>query len=98
MTVITHRTLPNGRTRTPRATTMPLGAILLAVSINTVALQNVKTVARIIPGGPILMSDKVVQFDVNRRRHQIEQQEKRASDALLAASREFKRLAELKAK
>ena len=44
------------------------------------------------------MSYTVVQFDVNRRRHQIEQQEKRASDALLAASREFKRLAELKAK
>jgi hypothetical protein len=40
---------------------------------------------------------KVVQFDVNRRRHQIEQQEKRASDALLAASREFKRLAALRA-
>jgi hypothetical protein len=40
----------------------------------------------------------VVRFDVNRKQHQIEQQEKVASDALLAASREFKRLAELKAK
>jgi hypothetical protein len=49
------------------------------------------------PGGPILMSN-VVRFDVNRRQHQIEQQEKRASEALLAASEEFKRLAELKAK
>jgi hypothetical protein len=43
------------------------------------------------------MSDTVVQFDVNRRRNAIEQQEKRASEALLAASKEFKRLAELKA-
>jgi hypothetical protein len=43
------------------------------------------------------MSDTVVQFDVNRRRNAIEQQEKRASEALLAASEEFKRLAELKA-
>jgi hypothetical protein len=48
-------------------------------------------------GGPTLMSN-VVRFDVNRKEHQIEQQEKRASEALLAASREFKRLAELKAK
>jgi hypothetical protein len=44
------------------------------------------------------MSDKVVQFDVNRRRHQIEQQEDRASEALLAASKEFRGLAELKLK
>jgi hypothetical protein len=44
------------------------------------------------------MPDKVVQFDVNRRRNAIEQQEKRASEALLAASREFKLLAKLKAK
>jgi hypothetical protein len=44
------------------------------------------------------MSDTVVQFDVKRRRHAIEQQEQRASEALLVASREFKRLAELKAK
>jgi hypothetical protein len=43
------------------------------------------------------MPNNVVQFNVNRRRRQIEQQEKRASEALLAASREFKRLAELKA-
>jgi hypothetical protein len=40
----------------------------------------------------------VVRFDVNRKQQQIEQQEKRASEALLAASREFQRLAELKAK
>jgi hypothetical protein len=44
------------------------------------------------------MPSEIVRFDVNRRRHQTEQQEKRASEALLAASREFKRLAELKAK
>jgi hypothetical protein len=44
-----------------------------------------------------LMSDTVVQFDVNRRCNAIERQEKRASEALLAASKEFKRLAELKA-
>jgi hypothetical protein len=43
------------------------------------------------------MPNNVVQFNVNRRRHLIEQQEERASEALLAASREFKRLAELKA-
>jgi hypothetical protein len=42
-------------------------------------------------------SDTVVQFDVNRRCYAIEQQEKRASEALLAASNEFKCLAELKA-
>jgi hypothetical protein len=48
-------------------------------------------------GGPALMSN-VVRFDVNRKQQQIEQQEKRASEALLAASREFQRLAELKAK
>jgi hypothetical protein len=39
----------------------------------------------------------VVPLDVNRKQRQAEQQEKRASPALLAASREFKRLAELKA-
>jgi hypothetical protein len=44
------------------------------------------------------MPDNVVQFDVNRKRQQIEQQEKRASEALLKASAEFKRLAELKAR
>jgi hypothetical protein len=48
------------------------------------------------PGGPISMSN-VVRIDVNRKQHQIEQQEKRASEALLVASREFKLLAELKA-
>jgi hypothetical protein len=39
----------------------------------------------------------VVRLDVNRKQRQIEQQEKRASKALLAASKEFNRLAELKA-